>query len=57
MYYIKELCVKLVTYQKLHRDAWSAKYIKIKYTKYLLSNKHRFFYCYRLLLSKNLSNY
>ena len=25
-YYIKELCVKLVTHQKLHRDARSAKY-------------------------------
>jgi hypothetical protein len=25
-YYIKELCVKLVTYQKLYRDAQSAKY-------------------------------
>jgi len=29
MYYIKELCVKLVTYQKLNRDARSAKYIYI----------------------------
>ena len=25
-YYIKGLCVKLVTYQKLCRDAWSVKY-------------------------------
>jgi len=24
--YIKELCIKLVTYQKLYRDAWSAIY-------------------------------
>ena len=28
MYYIKELCVKLITYQKLYRDARSAKYKK-----------------------------
>jgi len=28
MYYIKELCVKLVTYQKFYRDARSAKYKK-----------------------------
>jgi len=26
MYYVKELCIKLVTYQKLHRDARSAEY-------------------------------
>ena len=27
MYHIKELCVKLVTYQNLYRDARSVKYI------------------------------
>jgi len=29
-YYIKEMCVKLVTYQKLYRDARSAKYKKYR---------------------------
>jgi len=29
MYYIKELCIKLVTYQKLYRDARSGKYYKV----------------------------
>jgi len=34
MYYVKELCVKLVTYQMSYHDARSAKY-KILYDKLL----------------------
>jgi hypothetical protein len=41
MYYIKELCVKFVTYQKSYRDARSAKYIE-KGKKTLFTSKFEF---------------
>ena len=56
MYYVKELCVKLVTYQKLYRDARSAKYKTLSKYLSLIKQEHSLYWTKSIYTSSFMYN-